>query len=66
MIINEVLSILSRFNLFYLIVYVLFKVIFFRDVTVGIKAKVLKMFWKNVLGLLGSELAMYVHVIVCV
>jgi len=32
-IINEVLSILSRFNLFYLIVYVLFKVIFLRDVT---------------------------------
>jgi len=38
-IINEVLSILSRFNLFYLIVYDLFKVIFLRDVTLEIEVK---------------------------
>jgi len=32
------------FSLIYLIVYDIFKVIFLRDVTVGIKAKVWKMF----------------------
>jgi len=40
--INEVFPILSRFISFYLIVYVIFKVIFLRDVTVSIRAKVLK------------------------
>ena len=66
MIINEVLIILWCFISFYLFIYKLFKSNILRGVTVGIRAKVLKMFLKNVFGLLGSELAMFVHVIVCV
>jgi len=43
-IINEVSLILSCFNLLYLFIYIYLKVIFLRDVTIGIKAKVLKIF----------------------
>jgi len=43
-IINEVLLILSCFNLLYLFIYIYLKVIFLRDVTIGIRAKVLKIF----------------------
>jgi len=47
------------FIFIYLIVYDIFKVIFLRDVTVGIRAKVSKMFWKTCFGAFG-EWACYV------
>ena len=45
----------------YLCFFLFKSVIFLRDVTIGIKAKVLKIFL-NILGLVGSEL---IDVVVC-